>query len=148
MSLQSWLDLLPKWHWLRAVPYTGKKEHPARRDMKTEVEQLRSEQYTWATMRACRRVELFLLRMSIRQISLWTNPCSCCNAHLLLLGLLDTVLGDSVVDLALSPPCCCWLSRRALRWYPVEFLLCSWGYVTNTFPRHRDSVGIILGSLK
>lgn len=101
-----------------------------------------------SAMSACRRVELFLVGMSVKQLALWTNLCSCCNAHLLLLGLLDTVLGGSVVDPALSLPCCCWLSRRALQWYPGGFLLWSWGYVTSTFPRHHDSVGIILGSLK
>lgn len=45
-----------------------------------------------------RRGELFLLGMSIKQLALWTNLCRCCNAHLFLLGLLDTLLGGSVVD--------------------------------------------------
>lgn len=88
------VKLVPKWHWLRAVPYIGKKEHSARRDVKTEVEQLGSEQYMTPQqyMSACRRVELFLLVMSVKQLALWTNLCSCCNAHLLLLGLFDTFL--------------------------------------------------------
>lgn len=52
------------------------------------------------------------------------------------------------IDSALSPPCRPWPLSRALQWDPEGILLCSWGYVTTEFPRHCDSLGIILGSLK